>query len=314
MRRLQIAPMMGYTDTHFRYLMRLLGGDAFLLFSEMITVNALLYGESDKYLAKTAREGDVVLQIGGSDPKTAKQVMGLINPYDYVGCNLNVGCPSDRVQNAKIGACLMAEGQLVGEMLKAMQSYTDKPVSIKCRLGIDGVDSYDFFKNFVDEVLEISHCHTWIVHARDAWLQGLSPRQNRMVPPLRYEYVYRLKQEMPYLNVTINGGFTTKEQVDQALLHVDGVMLGRAAYQNPRLIHELGNSQHDYQTALKHYSYYLSTHASDANLRRIIQPLVLALNGYHGAKRDRASLAACRGVAEMMRALEKIEYLKSFQY
>ena len=308
MHKYHIAPMMAWTDRHFRFLMRLLGGSDFLLFTEMVTVNALHYSEPHQYLEKADREGDVILQIGGSDLDRVAQAIQLAEQHHYSGYNLNVGCPSDRVQNAKIGACLMAEGPLVKEVLKVMMDNTDKPVSIKTRVGIDGVDSYDYFRAFVDDVLP-SGCHNWIVHARDAWLKGLSPRQNRSIPPLRYEYVYRLKKELPELNVAINGGFVDKDSVLSALSQVDAVMLGRAAYQNPQLIHELGNSECSYREALTKYIQYIREHINQFPVRRLAAPLVIALSGYYGAKHDRAKVAACKDPDEMLNILDQLNYL-----
>lgn len=303
MHQYHIAPMMAWTDRHFRYLMRLLGGADFLLFTEMVTVNALHYSEPHQYLEKSDIEGDVILQIGGSDLDRVAQAIQLAEQHNYAGYNLNVGCPSDRVQNAKIGACLMAEGPLVQNVLKVMMDHTDKPVSIKTRVGIDGVDSYDYFRRFVDDVLP-SGCTNWIVHARDAWLKGLSPRQNRSIPPLRYEYVYQLKKEMPELNVTINGGFTEAGAIKEALSKVDSVMLGRAAYQNPKLIHELGNSQYAYKEALNHYIQYIRQNIHLYPVRRLAAPLVIALSGYYGAKHDRAKVAACKEPFDMLNVLD----------
>jgi len=303
-----IAPMMGWTDRHFRYFMRLLGGDAFLMFSEMVTSNAIVFGDAHQYLEMAPDEGVCILQLGGSDIPSIQKAIQIAEKYPYSGYNLNVGCPSDRVQNAKIGACLMAEGVLVRDVLKAMMDSTDKPVSIKTRVGIDGVDSYEYFKQFVDEVLP-SGCQSWIVHARDAWLKGLSPKQNRSIPPLRYEYVYQLKKDYPHLDIAINGGFVDKESIKEALLHVDAVMLGRAAYQNPRLIHALGNSQLSYIEALKAYANYMR--ATDVrSILRLAQPLVVSLTGYHGAKQDRAKLAQARTKDAMLKALDEIELLK----
>ncbi len=304
-----IAPMMGWTDRHFRYFMRLLGGDAYLLFSEMVTVNALAYGDSHKYLDKLDIEGDVILQIGGSDLDKVKQAIQMAEPYHYSGYNLNVGCPSDRVQNAMIGACLMAEGPMVKEILKVMMDNTDKPVSIKTRVGIDGIDSYDYFKRFVDDVLP-SGCCSWIVHARDAWLNGLSPRQNRSIPPLRYEYVYRLKKEMPELDIAINGGFNDEDSIKEALTYVDAVMLGRAAYQNPRLIHQLGSCQLSYQGVIKAYINYIHDHLGSFPARRLAAPLVIALTGYYGAKQDRAKVAACKTDDEIKEVLSCLNLMK----
>lgn len=307
MHKYHIAPMMGWTDRHFRLLMRLLGGDAFLLFSEMVTVNALAYGDAHKYLDKSDCEGSVILQIGGSDHQRVAQAIQMAEKYNYAGYNLNVGCPSDRVQNAKIGACLMEEGQLVSEILKVMKDNTDRPVSIKCRVGIDGSDSYEYLKAFVDEVLS-SECHTWMIHARDAWLKGLSPRQNRSIPPLRYEYVYWLKKEMPHLHITINGGFTDYNMIQGALDKVDAVMLGRAAYQNPILIHQLGNSHYSYQEALKQYVAYIVDNIDIFPPRRLAAPLVIALTSYRGAKQDRARLAAAKTKEEVLVAIENISF------
>lgn len=305
MYRYQIAPMMGYTHSHFRILMRILSNSKVLSYTEMVTTGAVCYGDPHKYLAKKAEEGDVILQIGGSDLSQVAKTIQLANEYDYVGYNLNVGCPSDRVQNAKIGACLMKEPTLVAQILAVMKDNTDKPVSIKTRLGIDGVDSYDFFKAFVDEVSEVSH--QWIVHARDAWLKGLSPRQNRSVPPLRYEYVYRLKEEMPHLEVSLNGGLKDLESIQEALLKVDSVMLGRVAYQNPRLIHALGENPRCYYRCLLAYIEYIRLHITEENVRFILAPLVMAISDYHGAKQDRTMLAACKEKALALQCLDQLE-------
>lgn len=286
--------------------MRLLGGDDVLLFSEMVTTGAICYGDSHRYLDKSKEEGDVILQIGGSDPEALIETIQKAEAYDYAGYNLNVGCPSSRVQNAKIGACLMAEGPLVCELLKAMQSATDKPVSIKTRLGIDGVDSYDYLKNFVEEVLP-SGCEDWILHARDAWLQGLSPKQNRTIPPLRYEYVYRLKSEMPHLNISLNGGLKDIPTIESALEKVDAVMLGRVAYMNPRLIYELGGLQKDYYLILCEYINYMESHVTDQNVRAVAAPLVIALHDYPGAKRDRTQLAACKDKGKLIPLLRVLK-------
>jgi|AntRauTorckE5430_2_1112549.scaffolds.fasta_scaffold00163_17 tRNA-dihydrouridine synthase A len=300
----QIAPMMGFTDRHFRTLMRILGGDAFLLYSEMVTTGAICYGDAERYLSKNSIEGDVVLQIGGSDPYAIAKTIEIAEAYDYAGYNLNVGCPSHRVQNAKIGACLMKEPQLVERVFKVMQSVTDKPVSIKTRLGIDGVDSYDYINDFVNG---ISVCQTWILHARDAWLQGLNPKQNRSIPPLRYNYVYQLKKENPHLHVTLNGGLKDIESINEALLHVDAVMLGRCAYQNPRLIHELGESTKGYFELLNEYILYIKKEVTDQNIRYISAPLVMALYGYYGAKKDRHAIAQCKDKVLLLRLLNDLQ-------
>lgn len=311
----QIAPMMGWTNRHFRMLMRILGGDKFLLYSEMVTTGAICYGDHERYLQKDKREGDVILQIGGSDPKAIAKTIEIAKQYNYAGYNLNVGCPSDRVQNAKIGACLMKEAKLVASLLSVMKESTDKPVSIKTRLGIDGSDSYEYIKNFVDMVLG-SGCDIWILHARDAWLQGLNPKQNRTIPPLRYEYVYRLKEEYPNLHITLNGGLKDIESIEKALEHVDAVMLGRAAYQDPQLIYKLGGSETPYYMLLCQYIDYIEECVTDMNVRQIAAPLVVCLYGYHGAKKDRAALASCKDINQLLQLLaelkEKLLNLPSF--
>lgn len=301
----EIAPMMGWTDKHFRILMRILGGDAFLLYSEMVTTGAICYGDSKRYLEKSPEEGDVILQIGGSDPKDIAKTIQIAEKYNYMGYNLNVGCPSDRVQNARIGACLMKEGKLVAELLSVMKDNTDKPVSIKTRLGIDGVDSYDYLKNFVEKVM-VSGCETWILHARDAWLKGLSPKQNRNIPPLRYEYVYRLKQEMPHLHITLNGGLKDIESIREASSQVDAIMIGRAAYMNPKLIYQLGTLDDNYYDLLCQYIAYMQLYVTEKNVRSITAPLVVTLNDYYGAKLDRTKLAQCKEKEVLLPLLEAL--------
>lgn len=306
MYRYQIAPMMGWTDRHFRYFMRLLGGDSFLLFSEMLTTGAICHGDHARYLQKSPEEGDVILQLGGSDPEALAEAIQIAEAYDYAGYNLNVGCPSDRVQNARIGACLMQEPKLVSELLSAMRSATKRPVSIKTRLGIDGVDSYDYIDKFLQTVV-LSGCQEWIIHARDAWLKGLNPKQNRSIPPLRYEYVYQLKNHYPHLHISLNGGLKTQEEIAEALKKVDAVMLGRVAYQNPGLIHQLGGSKINYYTVLSQYIDYIEENITEKNIRAIVVPLVISLSNYSGAKKDRANLASSRQVDEVLQVLQNLK-------
>lgn len=306
MYKYQIAPMMGWTDRYFRRFMREIGGDAYLLFSEMVTVQAIHYGDHHQYLAKCQKEGDVVLQLGGSCPDLLRESILKAEQYEYFGYNLNVGCPSDRVQKGKIGAILMNEPKVVSSLLQVMQDHTDRPVTIKTRVGIDGVDSYGFFKSFVEQVLE-SGCKEWIIHARDAWLKGLSPRQNRSIPPLRYEYVYQLKQDFPELHVTLNGGLRSHESIEEALKHVDAVMLGRAAYQDPRLIHQLGSCDVSYEKAILAYILYIEERLDSDPIRRLLAPLVIALTGYKGAKSDRRDLAECKDVMSALDPLQRIK-------
>ena len=236
-RRIAVAPMMDYTDRHCRYLLRLVSPTA-LLYTEMVTAQALAHGDVERLLGFDASEHPVALQLGGSDPVLLANAarLGATRGYDEI--NLNVGCPSDRVQSGRFGACLMAEPQLVADCVRAMREAVQVPVTVKCRIGIDDQDDYAFLEQFVTTVREAG-VDTFIVHARKAHLQGLSPKENREVPPLRYDVPLRLKQEHPGLTVILNGGIRSVEQVREWLPQLDGVMLGRQAYHEPYLLAEL---------------------------------------------------------------------------
>lgn len=229
--------MMELTDRHFRYLMRLISRRS-LLFTEMVTARAVMHGDRNYLLGFNIEEHPLALQLGGSDPAELAEAAAIGEDFGYDEVNLNVGCPSDRVQSGRFGACLMAEPQLVAECVAAMQARVAVPVTVKCRVGIDRDDSYEPFRNFIDTVADGGGCERFYVHARKAWLDGLSPKQNRDVPPLRYEFVYQLKQEFPQLEIAINGGIDDWPAVDDHLQQLDGVMLGRAAYYNPSLMFE----------------------------------------------------------------------------
>ena len=229
--RLSVAPMMDWTDRHCRYFHRLLSRHA-LLYTEMVTTGALVHGDVARHLRFNAEEHPVALQLGGSEPADLAHCARLGELWGYDEINLNCGCPSERVQRGAFGACLMAEPQLVADCVKAMVDVVHVPVTVKHRIGIDKGESYGFVRDFVGAVSEAG-CTTFIVHARNAWLKGLSPKENREVPPLRYELVYRLKREFPALTIAINGGITTSEQVAAQLRELDGVMIGREAYHNP---------------------------------------------------------------------------------
>ena len=226
--------MMGWTDRHARYFLRLISKHT-LLYTEMVTTGALLNGESKRFLSYHQSENPLVLQLGGSDPVALAQCTQMAEQFEYDEVNLNVGCPSDRVKSGQFGACLMAKPQLVADCVSAMQAKVDIPVTVKCRIGIDDLDDYAALKNFISIVAE-SGCSTFIVHARKAWLKGLSPKENREVPPLKYDYVHRLKRECPELEIIINGGIKTLEHAKRQLIDVDGVMLGREAYHNPYIL------------------------------------------------------------------------------
>ncbi len=229
--RMSVAPMLDWTDRHCRYFHRLLTRQS-LLYTEMVTTGALLHGDVSRHLRFNAEEHPVALQLGGSEPADLARCAALGEEWGYDEINLNCGCPSERVQRGAFGACLMAEPQLVADCVKAMVDAVSVPVTVKHRIGIDKTESYGFVRDFVGAVAEAG-CHVFIVHARNAWLKGLSPKENREVPPLRYELVHQLKREFPQLTIAVNGGISTTAQVAAQLSQLDGVMVGREAYHNP---------------------------------------------------------------------------------
>lgn len=232
--RFCVAPMMEWTDRHCRYFLRLFSKHT-LLYTEMITTGALLHGDAERFLKFDTREQPLALQLGGSDPAELAQAASMGEQAGYNEINLNAGCPSDRVQRGKIGACLMAEPELVKECMGAMLEAVDIPVTIKCRTGIDGLDSQEHLSHFVASVADCG-CRTFIIHARIAILAGLSPKQNREIPPLNYDRVYAIKEQFPDLEIVINGGIRNLADSKTMLEKVDGVMVGREAYQNPNLL------------------------------------------------------------------------------
>ena len=237
MHKASIAPMMQYTDMHDRYLLRLISKKVFL-YTEMVTTGAILHGKCFHQLEFNKEEHPVAIQLGGSDVDDLVKSAKIAEDYGYDEINLNVGCPSDRVQKGRFGACLMLEPEHVAECLNAMQTNVKVPVTIKCRLGVDHHEDYEFLYNFVNIVQDAGIKH-FIIHARNGILKGLSPRQNRHIPPLKYDYVYQLKKDFSNLNITINGGIKTIDECKDHLKYVDGVMIGRAAYENPFLIKDI---------------------------------------------------------------------------
>lgn len=233
--RLSVAPMMDWTDRYCRAFHRVLAPSA-LLYTEMVHANAVLQGDRERLLGFDALEHPVALQLGGSEPERLAAATRVGADYGYDEVNLNVGCPSDRVQAGRFGACLMKEPLLVAECVAAMREAAAIPVTVKCRLGVDELEDYAHFAGFIDTVAATG-CDTFIVHARKAWLEGLSPKENREIPPLRYEWAYRLKRERPQLTIWLNGGITTLEAIDAHLGQVDAVMLGRSAYHDPYFLH-----------------------------------------------------------------------------
>ncbi len=239
-RRLSIAPMMDHTDRHFRYFMRLLTKHA-VLYTEMITTGALIHGDRKRFLKFNFVEHPLAIQLGGSNPEDLAECASIAEAEGYDEVNLNIGCPSDRVQNGQFGACLMSNPELVAECVSTMQSKIKIPVTIKTRIGIDERDDYEFLNHFISTTRDAG-CHTYIIHARKAILSGLSPKENREIPPLHYDHVYGIKKDYPELNISINGGITELNNAKKHLQYVDGVMIGRASYQNPYFIAELDNS------------------------------------------------------------------------
>ncbi len=233
-RRFSIAPMMDWSDHHCRFFWRLLTRQA-LLYTEMVTTGALVHGDRERFLHFNPEEHPVALQLGGSDPADLARCARWAEEWGYDEVNLNCGCPSDRVQSGMFGACLMARPQLVADCVRAMRDACALPVTVKHRIGIDAMESYAELTDFVVPVAEAG-CEVFIVHARKAWLQGLSPKENREIPPLNYPWVYRLKQDFPALTIVINGGIQDLDACREHLRQVDGVMIGREAYQNPWML------------------------------------------------------------------------------
>ena len=235
--RLSVAPMMDWTDTHCRVFHRLLAPHA-RLYTEMVHANAVIHGDRARLLAMDPVEHPVALQLGGSDPDLLAQAARIGAEWGFDEVNLNCGCPSDRVQAGRFGACLMREPALVADSVAAMDAACDIPVTVKCRLGVDDDHDFERFVAFIDTVADAG-CRMFVVHARNAWLQGLSPKENREVPPLRYDWAYQLKQARPALQIIVNGGIAGEAEATAHLAHVDGAMLGRAAYHDPYLLHVL---------------------------------------------------------------------------
>ncbi len=237
--KFSVAPMMDWTDRHCRYFHRLINPYV-TLYTEMVTTGALLHGDTDRFLRFNEAEQPVILQLGGSDPQDLARCAKLAQDYGYDGINLNCGCPSPRVQKGAFGACLMAEPELVADCYRAMRDACSLPIGIKCRIGIDQSDEFQFLEDFIKPIKDAG-CTLFIIHARKAWLNGLSPKDNREIPPLDYERVYQLKSDHPDLEIHINGGIRDIKDMTTHMKHVDGVMIGREAYQNPWILHQINN-------------------------------------------------------------------------
>ena len=295
--RFCVAPMLDWTDRHYRFLARQLSRHA-RLYSEMVTTGALLHGDIERHLRFDPTEHPVALQLGGSDPQALAEAARIGAEWGYDEINLNVGCPSDRVQNGAFGACLMAQPELVADCIAAMRETVDAPVTVKSRIGIDHQETFDEFREFVDIVSERGGTEVFIVHSRKAWLQGLSPKQNREVPPLRPEFATRLKQERPDLTVVLNGGITELEAMRAATAEVDGVMVGRAAYQHVGMLAEVDGAlfgeeeRVDRLAALTSYRDYVAAEIErGTRLPTLIKPILTLFQGKPGARAYRRHLS-----------------------
>jgi tRNA-dihydrouridine synthase A len=293
--RLSVAPMMDWTDTHCRAFHRVLAPHA-RLYTEMVHANAVIRGDRVKLLALNASEHPVALQLGGSEPDLLAQAARIGAEAGFDEINLNCGCPSDRVQAGRFGACLMREPALVADGVAAMIAACSVPVTVKCRLGVDDDHEWGRFADFVDSVAAAG-CNTFVIHARNAWLQGLSPKENREVPPLRYDWAYRLKRERPHLQIIVNGGIATMDEAAQHLDHADGAMLGRAAYHDPYLLHRLdaawfGGALRTRGDLLRAYRPYVEAElARGVFLKHITRHILGLFAGEHGGRAFRQVLS-----------------------
>lgn len=240
--KFSVAPMMDWTDRHCRYFHRLMSKNA-QLWTEMVTAKAIIHGDKNRLLDYDAQEHPLVLQLGGSDPKEMATAAKVGQDWGYDEININVGCPSDRVQSGSFGACLMQTPDIVAQCIEAMGGVVDTPLSVKSRIGVDDMQNYEELTNFI-EIVNNAGCDNFVIHARKAWLQGLSPKENRTVPPLNYDWVYRVKKDFPKLTIGINGGITSLNEVNEHLSHVDNAMLGRAAYHQPYLLANVDQEIH----------------------------------------------------------------------
>ncbi|MCW4185246.1 MAG: tRNA dihydrouridine(20/20a) synthase DusA [Candidatus Thiodiazotropha weberae] len=296
-RILSIAPMLDWTDRYCRYFLRLISSHV-LLYTEMVTTGAILHGNRARFLDFDPSEHPVALQLGGSEPEALAECAKLGEAWGYDEINLNVGCPSDRVQSGRFGACLMLTPELVADCVKAMRDQVVVDVTVKHRIGVDDQDSYQALCDFVGRVSEAG-CETFIVHARKAWLQGLSPKENREIPPLHYETVHQLKQDFPALEIIINGGITTLEQVEQNLKQVDGVMIGREAYNNPWILSQVdrliygseGNPSSRHQIIESMIPYIDQELSAGTPINRITRHILGLFQGLPGAKKWRRMLS-----------------------
>lgn len=297
--------MMAYTDRHFRVLMRLITQKA-VLYTEMVTTGSLIHGDAIRHLDFSPLERPLALQLGGSHPQELAACARIAEDLQYDEVNLNVGCPSERVRSGQFGACLMKQPELVAECVAAMRAAVKLPVTVKTRIGVDQQDSYEELSRFVS-ILKQAGCEVFILHARKAWLKGLSPRQNRSVPPLRYEMVYQLKQDFPELTIIINGGIKTWDDINAHLRVVDGVMIGREAYDNPCLLAD--NSGLDRAAVVKNYLPYLAEQLNkETQFWKMSRHLMGIFQSQRGVKQWRRMLSEWRQAPKTLEELrDKVE-------
>jgi tRNA-dihydrouridine synthase A len=296
--------MMDWTDRHCRYFLRRVSAGAFL-YTEMITTGALLHGNVERHLAFNAEEHPVAAQLGGSEPEDLARCAKLVEQYGYDEVNLNIGCPSERVQRGAFGACLMAEPALVADCVRAMRQAVRIPVTVKHRLGINKEESYEFVAGFVEKVSQAG-CGTFIAHARNAILKGLSPKENREIPPLKYDYVYRLKQDFPALEFVLNGGLSNARPDPR----VDGIMLGRAAYHDPWLLADEGKTRRDVVLAMHAYLKRILT--KDVRVRNVSRHMLGLYRGHRRARLWRRMLSDAGRLSQndpdlLLEAMEAVE-------
>ena len=319
MQRLSVAPMLDWTDRHCRYFHRLLTAQT-LLYTEMVTTGAIIHGKAD-FLAYNQEEHPVALQLGGSNPVDLAHCAKLAEQRGYDEVNLNVGCPSDRVQNGRFGACLMAEADLVAECIAAMKDVVDIPVTVKTRIGIDDLDSYEFLTHFISTVAEKGGCEQFTIHARKAWLSGLSPKENREIPPLDYSRAYQIKQDFSNLTIAVNGGVKTLEEAQEHLHHLDGVMIGREAYQNPYILAEVDQKIFGLDTPIKKrsdvvkemYPYIENALSNGSYLGHITRHMLGLFQNMPGARQWRRYISENAhkkgaGIEVLEQALAKVPY------
>ena len=298
--RLSVAPMLDWTDRHCRYFYRLMSKHT-VLYTEMVTTGAILHGKGN-YLEYNDAEHPLVLQLGGSDVKAMTECAKIAEQFGYDEVNINVGCPSDRVQNGRFGACLMAEPKVVAECVNEMKAAANIPITVKSRIGIDDLDSYDFLHAFIEQV-SAADCDHFIIHARKAWLTGLSPKQNRDVPPLDYDRVYQIKKDFEQLTISINGGIKSYAEVNEHLNHIDGVMVGREVYSSPYMLTEADNLiYHSNDTKLTRSDIvnlmvpYINSHVENGGRAwHVLRHMLGLCNGLSGARKFRQHLSECSG-------------------